>query len=55
MFGVVTTNTLEQAVERCGSDNGNKGYEAALSAIEVASLFREMRTKGKEKVSPHVA
>ena len=55
MFGVVTTNTLEQAVERCGSDDSNKGYEAALSAIEVVSLFREMRNQDKIKVSPHVA
>lgn len=54
MFGVVTTNTLDQARERCGNDDGNKGFEAALSAIEVASLFREMRDSGK-KVSPHVA
>ena len=55
MFGVVTTNTIEQAVERCGKDNGNKGYEAALSAIEVATLFRNMRSESKGKVSPHVA
>ena|SRR6185369_4889008 len=55
MFGVVTTNTLAQAEERCGPDNDNKGYEAALSAIEVAELFREMRNQGNEKVSPHVA
>jgi 6,7-dimethyl-8-ribityllumazine synthase len=54
MFGVVTTNTLDQAKERCGPDDSNKGYEAALSAIEVAALFREMRNQGKEKVSPHV-
>ena len=50
MFGVVTTNTTEQALERCGSDDGNKGFEAALSAIEVAALFREMASEGKEKV-----
>ena len=55
MFGVVTTNTLEQAVERCGNDNGNKGFEAALSAIEVATLFRTMRNESKGRVSPHVA
>jgi 6,7-dimethyl-8-ribityllumazine synthase len=55
MFGVVTTNTLGQAVERCGADNGNKGYEAALSAIEVATLFRNMRNESKGRVSPHVA
>jgi 6,7-dimethyl-8-ribityllumazine synthase len=54
MFGIVTTNTLDQARERCGDDEGNKGFEAALSAIEVAALFREMRRSG-ELVSPHVA
>jgi 6,7-dimethyl-8-ribityllumazine synthase len=51
MFGVVTTNTTEQALERCGSDDGNKGFEAAQSAIEVATLFRQMSS---EKVLPHV-
>ncbi|MEP6850279.1 MAG: 6,7-dimethyl-8-ribityllumazine synthase, partial [Acidobacteriota bacterium] len=51
---VVTTNTLDQARERCGNDDGNKGFEAALSAIEVAALFRQMRNSGK-KVSPNVA
>lgn len=56
MFGVVTTNTVEQANDRCGQDNdNNKGYEAALSAIETASLFREMRNSDRSKVSPHVA
>ena len=55
MFGLVTTNTVEQAEARCGQDDGNKGYEAALSAIEMASLFREMRNQGNIKVSPHVA
>jgi len=55
MFGVVTTNSLEQAVARCGNNNGNKGFEAALSAIEVATLFRNMRDEGQGRVSPHVA
>ncbi len=41
-FGVLTTNTLEQAVERSGTKMGNKGYEAALTAIEMASLSREV-------------
>ena len=41
-FGVLTTNTLEQAVERSGTKMGNKGYEAALTAIEMASLSREI-------------
>lgn len=51
MFGVVTTNTVEQALERCGSNDSNKGFEAARTAIEVAALFRKM---GSEKVVPNV-
>ena len=39
-FGVITTDTLEQAVERAGSKMGNKGYEAAVSAIELVNLFK---------------
>jgi 6,7-dimethyl-8-ribityllumazine synthase len=39
-FGVITTETLEQAVERAGSRMGNKGYEAAVSAIEMVNLFK---------------
>lgn len=41
-FGVLTTDTLEQAVERSGTKMGNKGYEAALTAIEMASLNRQI-------------
>ena len=41
-FGVLTTNTLEQAMERAGSKMGNKGFEAALTAIEMASLNQEI-------------
>lgn len=41
-FGVLTTDTLEQAVERAGTKAGNKGFEAALSAIEMAKLLRQM-------------
>lgn len=51
MFGVVTTNTVEQALERCGSDDSNKGFEAARTAIEVAALYKKL---GSEKVVPHV-
>ncbi len=39
-FGVLTTNNVEQAVERAGTKTGNKGFEAALTAIEMASLNR---------------
>ena len=41
-FGVITADTLEQAVERAGTKMGNKGWEAALSAIEMANLFKEL-------------
>ena len=39
-FGVVTTDTIEQAVERAGTKSGNKGWDAALTAIEMARLMR---------------
>ncbi|HIC97263.1 MAG TPA: 6,7-dimethyl-8-ribityllumazine synthase [Aquificaceae bacterium] len=41
-FGVITADTLEQAVERAGTKMGNKGWEAALSAIEMANLFKKL-------------
>ena len=41
-FGVLTTDTLEQAIERAGSKAGNKGWDAAVSAIEMANLFAAM-------------
>jgi 6,7-dimethyl-8-ribityllumazine synthase len=40
IFGVLTTNTIEQAIERAGSKAGNKGWDAALAAIEMANLFK---------------
>jgi 6,7-dimethyl-8-ribityllumazine synthase len=44
-FGVITCNTVEQAVARSSAGAGNKGWEAALSAIEMASLWRALRTE----------
>lgn len=41
-FGVLTTDTLEQAIERAGSKSGNKGWDAAMSAIEMANLIRQI-------------
>lgn len=41
-FGVITADTLEQAIERAGTKMGNKGWEAALSAIEMANLLRKL-------------
>ena len=42
MFGVLTTDNIEQAIERAGTKAGNKGYDCALSAIEMANLFRQI-------------
>ncbi len=44
-FGVLTTNNVEQAMERAGDKSSNKGYEAAVTAIEMASLDREIHTR----------
>jgi 6,7-dimethyl-8-ribityllumazine synthase len=41
-FGVLTTDTLEQAIERAGSKAGNKGWDAAMAAIEMANLLKQM-------------
>lgn len=40
IFGVLTTDTIEQAIERAGTKSGNKGFDAALTAIEMANLYR---------------
>jgi len=42
-FGVLTCNTIEQAVDRSGAKSGNKGFEAAMTAIEMANLMRRLR------------
>lgn len=56
MFGVVTADTPEQAEARCGGSVGNKGFEAAMSAIEMATLSREIEglEQGEDKVFPNV-
>lgn len=43
IFGVITANTLDEAIERAGAKAGNKGFDAALSAIEMASLFAQLK------------
>lgn len=40
IFGVLTTDTIEQAIERAGTKAGNKGYDAAMSAIEMSNLIK---------------
>ena len=42
MFGIVTTDTIEQAIERAGTKAGNKGFDCATSAIEMVNLLREI-------------
>jgi 6,7-dimethyl-8-ribityllumazine synthase len=42
-FGILTTNTVEQAMDRAGLKSGNKGYDAAMTAIEMANLLRKLR------------
>ncbi|KPL89714.1 6,7-dimethyl-8-ribityllumazine synthase [Ardenticatena maritima] len=43
IFGVLTTDTIEQAIERAGTKAGNKGYEAAVAAIEMATLIQRLQ------------
>ena len=60
IFGVVTTDNVEQAIDRAGVKSGNKGYEAAMCAVEMVNLHRQManinesKDKGQDKVFPHV-
>ena len=59
LFAVVTTDTLEQAINRTGVKAGNKGFEAAMSAVELVNLYKTMDsdeapTKSKEMAFPHV-
>lgn len=42
VFGLLTTDNIEQAIERAGSNSGNKGFEAAMAAVEMASLNDEL-------------
>lgn len=44
IFGVLTTDNLEQAIERAGTKSGNKGFDASLAAIEMANLMKELRS-----------
>ncbi|MGU4650855.1 6,7-dimethyl-8-ribityllumazine synthase, partial [Escherichia coli] len=43
VFGVLTTDSIEQAVERAGTKAGNKGWEAAVTAIEMANLVKQFK------------
>ena len=44
-FGILTTETLEQAIERAGTKAGNKGWDAAISAVEMANLMKMLNTE----------
>ena len=46
VYGIVTADTLEQAIDRAGVKSGNKGFEAAMSAVEVVNLYKEAFAKG---------
>ena len=48
IFGVITTETIEQAIERAGTKMGNKGFEAAVSAMEMADLMPRIRARSPE-------
>lgn len=45
IYGILTADTLEQAIERAGSKQGNRGWDAALQAIEMANLFRTLEAE----------
>ena len=47
VFGVLTTNTVEQAVDRAGAKSGNKGFDSVLTAIEMANLLKTVRAGHK--------
>jgi 6,7-dimethyl-8-ribityllumazine synthase len=41
IYGIVTADSLEQAIDRAGAKQGNKGFEAAMSAVELVNLYKE--------------
>ena len=47
IFGVLTCDTMEQASDRAGGKVGNKGYEAAVTAIETANVLKSLKADGK--------
>ncbi len=49
IFGVLTCDTLEQAIQRAGAKSGNKGFEAGLAAVETANLMKRLREQREEK------
>jgi 6,7-dimethyl-8-ribityllumazine synthase len=53
IFGVITTETIEQAIERAGTKLGNKGFEAAVTAMEMANLMPRIRERLLESGASH--
>jgi 6,7-dimethyl-8-ribityllumazine synthase len=53
IFGVITTETIEQAIERAGTKLGNRGFEAAAAAIEMADLMPRIRERSLEAGASH--
>jgi len=49
IYGIVTADTLEQAIDRAGVKLGNKGFEAAMSAVELVNLYKAAFDKGRRK------
>lgn len=49
-FGVLTTNSVEEALERAGAGTGNKGWEAAMAAVEMATLQRKFRHREPDRI-----
>ena len=47
VYGIVTADTLEQAIDRAGGKQGNKGFEAAMAAVELVNLYKEAFDKGR--------
>ena len=52
IFGVITTESIEQAIERAGTKMGNKGFEAAVSAMEMADLMVKLRRRVPHEETP---
>jgi 6,7-dimethyl-8-ribityllumazine synthase len=52
IFGVITTESIEQAIERAGTKMGNKGFEAAVSAMEMADLMAKLRERASQDETP---
>jgi 6,7-dimethyl-8-ribityllumazine synthase len=52
IFGVITTESIEQAIERAGTKMGNKGFEAAVSAMEMADLMAKLRERAPQSDTP---